>query len=57
MIGMGFVSFLLLLGIGVIVAAVLHYGFRRRFLDGVDALFAKVALGWLGAWLGSPVFG
>lgn len=57
MIGMSFLSFLLLLAIGVIVAAVLHYGLRYRFLDGVDAVFAKVAMGWLGAWLGSPVFG
>lgn len=57
MIGMSFFSFLVLLGIGVIVAAVLHYGLRYRFLDGIDAAFAKVALGWVGAWLGSPVFG
>jgi uncharacterized membrane protein YeaQ/YmgE (transglycosylase-associated protein family) len=57
MIGMSFLSFILLLGISVIVAAVLHYGLRYRFLDGTDAVFAKVALGWLGAWLGSPVFG
>jgi uncharacterized membrane protein YeaQ/YmgE (transglycosylase-associated protein family) len=57
MIGMSFLSFLILLVIGVIVAAVLHYGFRYRFLEGLDALFAKIAMGWLGAWLGSPVLG
>ena len=57
MIGMSFVSFLVLLGIGVIVAAVSHFVLRYRFLDGLDSFFAKVALGWLGAWLGSPVFG
>jgi len=57
MIGMSFLSFIVLLGVSVIVAAVLHYGERDRFLDGADAVFAKVALGWLGAWLGSPVFG
>lgn len=57
MIGMSFLSFLVLLVIGVVVAAVLHYGLRYRFLDSVDAVFAKVVLGWLGAWLGSPVFG
>jgi len=57
MIGMSFLSFLLLLGIGVIVAVVLHYGFHYRFLEGFDAVFAKTALGWLGAWLGSPVLG
>jgi uncharacterized membrane protein YeaQ/YmgE (transglycosylase-associated protein family) len=57
MIGMSFASFLLLLVIGAIVAAVLHYGFQYRFLEGLDALLAKVAMGWLGAWLGSPVLG
>lgn len=57
MFGMSFLSFLVLLAIGIVVAAVFHYGFRYRFLDGVDAAFAKVALAWLGAWLGSPVFG
>lgn len=57
MIGMSFLSFLLLLAIGVIVAVVLHYGFRYRFLESLDAVFAKVAMGWLGAWLGSPVLG
>jgi uncharacterized membrane protein YeaQ/YmgE (transglycosylase-associated protein family) len=57
MIGMSFLSFLLLLAIGVVVAVVLHYGFRYRFLEGADAVFAKVAMGWLGAWLGSPVLG
>ena len=57
MIGMSFLSFLLLLAIGVIVAVVLHYGFRYRFLEGLDAVFARVAIGWLGAWLGSPVLG
>ena len=57
MIGMSFLSFILLLGISVIVVAVLHYSLRYRFLDGADAVFAKVVLGWLGARLGSPVFG
>ncbi len=57
MIGMSFLSFIVLLAIGVIVAAVFHFGLRYRFLDGLDAVFAKLALGWLGAWLGSPVFG
>ena len=45
MIGMSFLSFLLLLAIGVIVAVVLHYGFRYRFLEGLDGVFAKVDMG------------
>ena len=57
MIGMSFLSFLILLGIGVIVAAVYHFVLHYRFLDGVDSFFAKIAVGWFGAWLGSPVFG
>ncbi len=31
----------------VIVAAVLHYGLRYRFLGSLDAVFVKVAVGWL----------
>src|SRR5215831_207884 len=57
MIGMSFLSFLVLLGISVIVVGIFHYGLRYRFLEGIDAVFAKVAFAWLGAWLGSPVLG
>lgn len=57
MIGMSFLSFLLLLVIGVVVAGVVHYAFHYRFLEGLDGVFAKTAVAWLGAWLGSPVLG
>lgn len=57
MLGMSFTSFLVLLAIGTVVALAYHYVFRYRFLDGVDSLLGKIALGWLGGWLGSPVFG
>ena len=57
MIGMSFLSFLVLLGISVIVVGVFHYGLRYRFLEGVDAVYAKVVFAWIGAWLGSPVLG
>lgn len=57
MIGMSFLSFFVLLGISVIVAGVFHYGLRYRFLEGIDAAYAKVVLAWIGAWLGSPVLG
>jgi uncharacterized membrane protein YeaQ/YmgE (transglycosylase-associated protein family) len=30
---------------------------RYRFLDGNDAVVGKLIIGWLGAWLGSPVLG
>jgi uncharacterized membrane protein YeaQ/YmgE (transglycosylase-associated protein family) len=57
MIGMNFWGFLVLLVAGVIAAAVLHYVARYRFLEGFDGLLGKVIAGWLGAWLGSPIFG
>jgi hypothetical protein len=57
MIGMSFLTFLVLLGIGVIVAGIFHYALRYRVLEGIDALYAKIAIAWFGAWLGSPVLG
>lgn len=57
MIGMGFGAFLVLLIIAVIAAVVLHFVLRYRFLEGVDSFLGKVAIAWLGAWLGSPVLG
>ena len=55
MLGMSFLSFLTLLVISVAVAAVYHWILRYRFLEGIDSLLAKVAVGWVGGWLGSPV--
>jgi hypothetical protein len=55
MIGMSSVSFLLLPGIGWIVALVLHSVLCRRFLESSDAVFAQMAMGWMGARLRSPV--
>ena len=57
MLGMSLLSFLILTFIGAVVAATYHYGFRYRFLDGNDAVIGKLIIGWLGAWLGSPVLG
>jgi uncharacterized membrane protein YeaQ/YmgE (transglycosylase-associated protein family) len=57
MVGMGFTSFLCLTIIAAIVAFVYHYGLRYRFLEGHDAFVGKLMVGWLGAWLGSPVIG
>jgi uncharacterized membrane protein YeaQ/YmgE (transglycosylase-associated protein family) len=41
----------------VIYRVACHNVIRYRFLEGNDALFGKLIVGWLGAWLGSPVFG
>jgi uncharacterized membrane protein YeaQ/YmgE (transglycosylase-associated protein family) len=57
MLDMSFLSFLVLFVISAVVASVYHYALRYRFLEGTDALFGKLFLGWFGAWLGSPVLG
>lgn len=57
MLGMSFVSFAVLLVIGAVVAVVYHHILGYRFLEGNDALFGKLIVGWFGAWLGSPVLG
>jgi len=57
MFGMSFMSFVELLGISVVVALVLHYLLKYRFVEGFEGFLGKVIIGWLGAWQGSPVFG
>lgn len=57
MIGMGFGAFLTLFIISLIAAAVIHYAIRYRYLKGVDGFLAKWIVGWVGAWIASPVLG
>ena len=57
MIGMNFISFLILLIISVVVSGILHYGFKYYATAGFELFCVKVVAGWFGAWLGSPVFG
>jgi uncharacterized membrane protein YeaQ/YmgE (transglycosylase-associated protein family) len=57
MIGMGFGGFLTLFVISFIAAAVIHNVARYRFLGGVDGVRAKWIVGWVGAWIASPVLG
>jgi uncharacterized membrane protein YeaQ/YmgE (transglycosylase-associated protein family) len=57
MIGMDFISFLILLIISVVVSAILHFGLKYYIVGGFSSFFGKVVIGWVGAWLGSPVFG
>lgn len=57
MLGMNFTSFLTLLVVSVVVAAKYHWILRYRFLEGIGSFLAKVAVGWVGGWLGSPVLG
>jgi len=57
MLGMSFLSFLTLTIVGAVVAAVYHWALRYRLLEGIDSAFGKLIVGWIGAWLGSPVLG
>lgn len=57
MIGVDFLSFVILLAISLVVAGVLHFVLAYRVLAGWGSYFSKVALGWVGGWLGSPVLG
>src|SRR5262249_59914137 len=57
MIGMDFISFLILLVISVVVSGILHYGLNYYVTPGFWSFCSKVAVGWAGAWIGSPPFG
>jgi uncharacterized membrane protein YeaQ/YmgE (transglycosylase-associated protein family) len=57
MIGMSFTAFLTLLVLGLISSFVLHVLVRYRMLAGWDGFMSKWIVGWIGAWLGSPVLG
>ncbi len=57
MIGMDFFSFLILLVISVIVSVILHYALKLRVRTGLISFLGTIVWGWIGAWLGSPIFG
>src|ERR1700751_331940 len=57
MIGMSLSPFLSLLVLGFVSSVVLHVLARYRVLAGLDGFVCKWIVGWIGAWLGSPVFG
>ena len=57
MLGMDFISFLILLVISVVVSGILHYGLKFHVRAGTESFLSKVVVGWIGAWLGTPVFG
>ncbi len=57
MLDMNFLSFLTLLIISLIAALVTHFAIRYRHLGTVDGFFWKWIIGWLGAWIASPVLG
>ncbi len=57
MLGMDFLSFLILLIISLVVCAILHYGCKYYVTPGLWSFCSKVVVGYIGAWLGTPVFG
>ena len=57
MLGMDFIGFVILLVISAIVSAILHYGVKFYVVAGTSSFLCKVVVGWVGAWLGSPVLG
>ena len=54
---MDFISFIILLVISIVVSAILHFVFKYYLRPGINSFISKVIFGWIGAWLGSPVFG
>ena len=57
MIGMDFVSCLILLIISIVVSGVLHYGLKYYLVPGCASYCSKIVVGRIGGWLGSPVLG
>ncbi|MHB8579157.1 MAG: hypothetical protein ACYDA4_04760 [Ignavibacteriaceae bacterium] len=57
MFGMDFISFLVLLVVSIVVSAILHFLCKWYIRPGFESFLSKVVLGWIGAWLGSPVLG
>ena len=57
LIGMPFLSFLVLLILSAIAAAIVHWGFRYQLFKGIDGFIGQWIVAWLGAWLGPAVLG
>ena len=57
LIGMAFPSFLVLLILSAIAAAVVHWVVRYRLFQGFDGFIAQWIVAWIGAWLGPAVLG
>lgn len=54
---MDFTAFLILLAISVVVSWILHFGLHYYVTPGHWSFCSKVIVGWIGAWIGTPVFG
>lgn len=54
---MGFIPFLVLLVIALVVAALLHFVFKVYVQPGFLSFLSKVVIAWVGARIGTPIFG
>jgi len=54
---MDFTSFLILLVVSLVVSAIFHFGLKYYVRPGINSFISKIIFGWVGAWLGTPVFG
>lgn len=57
MIGMNFVSFIILLGFALLVSLILHYVVKYFVRKDLGSFFGELVIAWIGAWLGSAVLG
>ncbi|MGH9355309.1 MAG: hypothetical protein ACRD10_04195 [Terriglobia bacterium] len=57
LIGMRFLSFLILLILSAFAAVVVHWGLHYRFFYRAEGFFGKWIVGWICAWLGPAVLG
>ena len=54
---MDFVSFVILLVIAAVASGVLHYPLKYHVTPGIWSFLSKVVIAYIGAMLGSSVFG
>ncbi len=54
---MPFGGFATLLVIAVVVAGVLHYGFKFYVRNDLVSVLGKIIVAYVGAWAGTPLFG
>jgi uncharacterized membrane protein YeaQ/YmgE (transglycosylase-associated protein family) len=50
-------GFAMLLVIAIVVAAVLHYGLKFYVRNDLVSVLGKIIVAYVGAWLGTPLFG